>query len=93
MLNSITRTMLTTTMSFAWSTIKTGERIVAYTMGWNWGSTDEHAGFAERFVRTTGKTITAIGERIDLATNGLAMQLGYRDGEVYNWVTCPALAH
>jgi hypothetical protein len=33
-------------------------------------------------VRNAGKAITAMGERLELATNRLAMRLGYDDGAV-----------
>jgi hypothetical protein len=84
----ITRTMLTGTMSRAWKLICAGERVVGATESWG---ADEHAGFTEVSVRNAGRVITAMGEWLELATNGIAMRLGYRDGEVSGWVAWPAL--
>jgi hypothetical protein len=86
----ITSTMLTSALGSAWDIIKTGERISEATEGWG---TDEHASLAEGFVKKTGRAITAMGERLELSVNWLAMKLGYSDGEVSGMVAWPALAH
>jgi hypothetical protein len=90
MINSITRTMLTGTMGFAWELIWAGQHVVGATALWG---ADEHASLAERFVGNAGRIITAAGERLELAVNGLAMRLGYNDGAVSGMVAWPALAH
>ena len=71
--------MLTRTMSFAWKLIRADERATEATQGWG---SDQHASFAEVTVRNAGKAITGMGEWLEIATNGTAMRLGYRDGEV-----------
>ena len=88
MLKSITRTMLTSTMSFAWKLIRTGERVVEGAE--SWGVNDRHASFAELSVRKVGTVITTGGERLELAVNRVALRLGYNDGEVSGMVACPA---
>lgn len=90
MLKLMTRQMLTSAMSFAWKLIRAGESVVGATE--SWGS-DDRASLAEGSVRNAGRAITAGGEWLELATNGLAMRLGYRDGEVSGGVAWPALAH
>ena len=90
MMKSITRKMLTSTMDFSWDTIKAGERIVAFAE--SWGAKDQHAGFAELSMRQAGTVVTIAGERLELVVNGLALWLGYNDGEVSGMVVWPELA-
>jgi hypothetical protein len=83
MMKSITRTMLTSTMGFAWDMIKTGERIVAVAERWELTKANEQrAGFVELAVWRAGTAIVGIGERLELKINQFAMWLGYDDGEV-----------
>ena len=91
MMKSITRTMLTSTMGFAWDLIKTGERIVAFAE--RRGATDERAGFAELFVRKAGKIITSVGGHLEPGVNKVAVWLGYSDGDVSGMVAWPVPAH
>lgn len=88
MTKSITDTMLTTAMGFAWKLIRTGERVVEAAE--SWGADDQHAGFTELFVRKAGTVVTIGGERLELAVNGLALWLGYNDGELSGMVAWPA---
>ena len=90
MMKSITRTMLMSTMSFAWTLTTADERTSEATKGWG---SDQHASVAEVAVRNAGRAITAVGERLEQATNALAMRLGYRDGEVSGRVAWPELTH
>jgi hypothetical protein len=93
MLKSVTRTMLTSAMGFAWELIKAGGRIVAYAEGWEVTKANEdRAGFVELVVWRAGNAIVCMGERLELSVNSLAMGLGYSDGEVSGIVAWPALA-
>jgi hypothetical protein len=92
MMNSITRTMLTSTMGFAWNLIKTGERIVAFADRWELHEGNEQrAGFVELSVWRTGAAIVSIGEGLERAVNRFALWLGYDDGEVSGMVAWPLL--
>jgi hypothetical protein len=90
MMKSIALTMLTSTMGFAWKSIRAGEHVVE--AAGKWGTDDYHASLVERSVLTAGNAITAVGERLELAVNKLALRLGYNDGEVSGMVAWPALA-
>ena len=90
-MKSITRTMLTSAMGFAWSMIRAGERGVEAAGGW--GADDQHASLAELSVWKAGMMITIGGEQLELAVNRFALRLGYNDGEVSGMVAWPALAH
>ena len=87
MMNAVTTTMLTSTMSFAWTTISAGERVVAVSerLGLH-EKYDERAGFVEQAVWRTGRAIVVAGEALELRVNALAMWLGYNDAEVSSWV-------
>jgi hypothetical protein len=90
----IKRSALTGVMGFSWDLIKTGGRIVAYVDSWEVNEANERrAGFVERSVWKAGRIITIAGERLELAVNGLAVRLGYNDGEVSGLVAWPGLAH
>jgi hypothetical protein len=94
MLKSVTRTMLTRAMGFAWDLIKVGERVVAYAESWEVTETNaQRASFVELTVWRTGNVIVGTGERLELGVNSLAMRLGWDDGEVSSLVAWPALAH
>lgn len=76
----ISRTMLTSAISFAWKLIRTGERVVEAAE--SWGINDPHAGFAELSVRKVGTAITS-------GARGLSWQLtGSRFGGVITTAKC-----
>jgi hypothetical protein len=78
-------------MGFAWDRIKTGERIAALAERWPMNEANElNASFAELSAWKAGRLITIASERLELAVNGLAMWLGYNDGEISGMVACPA---
>ena len=82
-MKSITRTMLTSTMSRAWDVIHSGERSVerCYAIG----ITDPekpYAGFLEMVVWRKGWATVRAGERLETFVNSVAMKLGYDDGEL-----------
>jgi hypothetical protein len=83
MMKSITDTLLTSAMGFAYDLLNAGERVVAFAERWGVDEAyDLSAGFTERWIHNRGNAITAMGERLELGVNGLAMKLGYRDAEV-----------
>ncbi len=83
MLRLVTRGMLTGAIGFAWATIKTGERIVAYAENWEITEVNaERAGFVELAVWRVGRAVLRAGERLELAVDEFVMWLGYDDGEV-----------
>ena len=84
MMKSITRTMLTRAMCFAWDIIRSGERIVEACESWE--AEDQHAGLVEMSMWKVGTAFTAGGERLELWVNGLAVRFGYNDGEVSGMV-------
>jgi hypothetical protein len=87
MMNSITRAVLTSTTSFAWKLIATGERVVAFAESWELHEgNQERAGFVELAVWRTGRAIVVAGERLELRVNALAMRSGFCDGEVSGMV-------
>ena len=94
MMNSITYTMLTSAMGFAWrKLIRTGERIGAAAERWEVNGANElQAGFVELSVWRAGRTMVRAGESLELFVNWLAMRLGYRDGEVSGMVAWPTPA-
>ena len=93
MLKSITRTMLTSTMGFAWGTIRLGEHVVAFAESWDVHEDNEQsAGVGELSVWRAGSAIVRMGERLELWVSGLAVRFGYNDGEVSGMVAWPALA-
>jgi hypothetical protein len=87
MMKSITRTMLTTAMGFAWDVIKTGERIIEASENWDVHEANERrAGFVELAVWRVGNAIAGMGVRLELGINRFAIWLGYSDGEVSGMV-------
>jgi hypothetical protein len=83
MMKSITRTMLTSTMRFAWDVIKTGERIVAFAESWELHEANEQrAGFVELAIWRTGNAVVGMGERLEQSVDTFALWLGYSDGDV-----------
>jgi hypothetical protein len=93
MMKSITRTMLTSTMGFAWKLIRTGGRIVAFAESWELHEGNEQrAGFVELSVWRTGMTIVSIGEVLERSVDRFALWLGYGDGDVSDMVAWPASA-
>lgn len=90
-MKSITRTLLTGSMGFAWDMIKAGERVVTYTESWELNERNqERAGFVELAVWRSGRVIVVAGEGLELWVNALAMRLGYNDGEVSGLVAWPS---
>ena len=87
MFKSITRTMLTSAMGFAWDLIRTGEHIVATSerLGKD-EAYDLRAGFVEMSVCRSGQAVVLTGEGLELFVNAVATKLGYRDGEVSGMV-------
>ena len=93
MIKAATQAILTSSMSFAWYTIKSGERIVAFAESWELHEgNQERAGFVELGVNRVGRAIVSAGERLELRVNAVAMRLGYDDGEVSGLVAWPLLA-
>jgi hypothetical protein len=90
-MKSITDTMLTSAMGFAWDIIGVGERAGALPESWELHERNaESAGVVELTVWRAGKAIVRLGERLELRVNALAMQLGYNDGEVSGLVAWPS---
>lgn len=89
MLKSITRTMLTSAMGFAWTLIRAGEGVVA--LSERLGSDDLRADFAEMSVWRAGQAVVRSGEGLERLVNAVAMTLGYNDGEVSAMVAWPEL--
>jgi len=82
MMKSI-RKMLTSAMGFAWYIVHAGERTVERCEAI--GITDPekpYAGFLEKMAWWKGWAMVRTGEGLELFINGLAMKLGYNDGEV-----------
>jgi hypothetical protein len=87
MLNSITRTMLTSAMGFARDTITAGERIVAFAERWGADEAyDLRAPYSEIWINNRGENVTFMGEQLERFVNWLGMKLGYLDGEVSGWL-------
>ena len=83
MMKSITRTLLTSTMGFAWDMIRAGERVVAFAESWKLHEGNEQrAGFIELIVHRTGRALGAAGKRFELGLDALAIRFGFDDGEV-----------
>lgn len=83
----ITSTMLVSTMGFAWDMIRAGQRVVAFAESWEAHEGNEQsAGFVELAVWRAGSAIVRMGERLELWANGLAVRVGYNDGEVSGMV-------
>lgn len=94
MLKSITRTILISTMGFAWDMIKAGERLRAFVYTWEiHDGNRERSGLGELWALRSALAIVVGGERLELLVNALAMKLGYRDGEVSMMMLPTALAY
>jgi hypothetical protein len=94
MLKSITRTMLTSAMGFAWGVIRSGERGVECSEAL--GRTDPekpYAGFVEKTQYLARRARVCAGESLELSVNRFAMKRGYNDGEVSGMVAWPAMVH
>jgi hypothetical protein len=87
MLKSITRTMLTSAMGFAWDVVRTGERGVVKSEAFETTDIERpYAGFVEKSVWQARRAMVGTGEGLELFVNRFAMRLGYRDGEVSGMV-------
>jgi hypothetical protein len=94
MLKSITRTLLTSTMGFAWDIISTGERGI--TRSEALGVTDpekRYAGGVEKMTYQTRMAMVRVGEGLEMFLNWCGVKLGYSDGEVSGMVAWPVQAH
>ena len=94
-MKSIERVALKGFMGSAWHLIlDTGPRVFAFAERWGADEAyDLRAGFVELRAWKAGKSITALGERLELGVNRIAMWLGYGDGEVSGMVAWPEMPH
>ena len=94
MTNSITHTMLTSTMGCAWDITHMGERGVERSEAIGIIDPEKpYAGFAEKTKWQISGATVRTGAKLERGVNWFAMKLGYSDGAVSAMVAWPALDH
>jgi hypothetical protein len=87
MLKTNTRTMLTSVMLVAWDMIHMAQGGIGRSEAIGIDNPEKpYAGFVEKMTYKRRLVPLRLGEALEWAVNGLAMKLGYDDGEISGYV-------